>query len=82
MSGTTERSSMTQFISDDHAHRALGYLGVSLAERGDLAADFEQPLLLDLWDEALAATVDETFVPMREKVKRFVEAYNQVFRGA
>jgi hypothetical protein len=49
------------YVLDSHTRRAIGYLGASLAESGDLPADFEQPRLLDLWAEALEATmqVDE-----------------------
>jgi hypothetical protein len=36
--------------------KALGYLGVSLVESGDLNHNFELPKLLELWDEALEAT--------------------------
>jgi hypothetical protein len=46
------------YVSGAHARRALGYLGVELAERGDLPDDFEMPVLLDLWGDALTATVD------------------------
>lgn len=48
------------YVSGAHARRALGYLGARLAERGDLPAAFKQPLLLELWGEALAATLETT----------------------
>ena len=45
------------YISGAHGRRALGYLGVSLVEQGHLASDFEQPILLDIWAEALEKTM-------------------------
>jgi len=45
------------YITGAHTRRALGYLGATLAERGYLPVDFEQPLLLDLWGEALEITM-------------------------
>lgn len=46
------------YVLGAHARRAIGYLGAALSERGDLATDFEQPVLLDLWGEALQATME------------------------
>ncbi len=51
------------YVSGPHARRALGYLGVSLAARGYLDDEFEQPLLLALWGEALEATMEVDDVP-------------------
>jgi hypothetical protein len=45
------------YITGTHARRAIGYLGASLASQGDLPLDFEQPKLLDIWSEALVATM-------------------------
>jgi hypothetical protein len=53
-----EDSTSDWYILGAHARRALGYLGASLAESGDLPIDFEQPRLLDLWGEALTATME------------------------
>jgi hypothetical protein len=55
-----ERSDETSdwYVLGAHTRRAIGYLGASLAEHGHLPADFEQPLLLDLWGEALTATME------------------------
>jgi hypothetical protein len=46
------------YVLGAHARRAIGYLGFSLIERGYLNQDFELPRLLDLWGEALTATMD------------------------
>lgn len=46
------------YVSDAHVHRAIGWLGVELVERGDLPGDFELPILLELFGEALEATLD------------------------
>lgn len=45
------------YISQSHGIRALGYLGAKLAEEGSLPEEFEQPRLLLIWGEALAATM-------------------------
>lgn len=45
------------YVSDAHVHRALGYLGVELVQRGDLPGDFELPILLELFGAALGATM-------------------------
>lgn len=47
------------YISRAHAVRALGYLGATLAEDGDLDPDFEQPKLLDVFENGLNATVED-----------------------
>jgi hypothetical protein len=46
------------YVLGAHTRRAIGYLGAELAERGDLPPDFEQPQLLEIWGEALEATMD------------------------
>jgi hypothetical protein len=46
------------YVSDTHCRRAIGYLYTNLATKGHLAADFEAPLLLKMWGEALANTLD------------------------
>lgn len=47
------------YISRAHVVRALGYLGATLAEDGDLDPDFEQPKLLDVFENGLNATVED-----------------------
>jgi hypothetical protein len=46
------------YVSDTHCRRALGYLSVKLAEGGYVKPDFESPLLLDLWEESMAAAME------------------------
>jgi hypothetical protein len=48
------------YVSDVHCRRAIGYLSAELAEKGYLVPDFESPLLLEMWGEALSATMDVT----------------------
>ena len=45
------------YISRAHAVRALGYLGATLAEDGDLDPEFEQPKLLEVFADGLAKTI-------------------------
>lgn len=45
------------YISGAHGRRALGYLGAMLATEGIIPPDFEQPRLLEMWGEALGATM-------------------------
>jgi hypothetical protein len=55
------------YISGAHARRAVGHLSVALVEEGALPGDFELPRLLDLWGEALTATMsddDENLSPL------------------
>jgi len=47
------------YISRAHAVRALGYLGAEIAERGYLPEGFEQPLLLEIYEQGLNATVED-----------------------
>jgi hypothetical protein len=46
------------YVSVTHTRRAIGYLGAMLAEGFYLNPDFEQPLLLEFWSEALHKTMD------------------------
>jgi hypothetical protein len=46
------------YVSDRHCNRAIGYLSVDLVERGYLNPTFESPILLEMWGEALKATMD------------------------
>lgn len=46
------------YVSDVHCIRAIGYLGAKLAEDGYIPIDFEQPLLLKMWGDALQATMN------------------------
>lgn len=66
------------YVSDVHCRRAIGYLGAELAGRGDLRLDFEQPRLLEIWGEALSATMDVTepspIGPDVDLAKRFINA--------
>jgi hypothetical protein len=45
-------------LSRAHAYRALGWLAAELIERGLLPLDFDDTQLVDLYEEALGATVD------------------------
>jgi hypothetical protein len=45
------------YVSDVHCTRAIGHLSAALAEGGFLPPDFQSPLLLEMWGEALAATM-------------------------
>lgn len=60
MSAFEQDSPSGWYVLDAHTHRAIGYLGAALAESGDLPPSFEQPRLLELWGEALQATMDVT----------------------
>jgi hypothetical protein len=46
------------YVSDIHCRRAIGYLSAKLAEEGYLPADFQSPLLLKMWGEALQETMN------------------------
>jgi hypothetical protein len=47
------------YVTGAHTRRAVGYLGAHLAEHGYLPDDFEQPQLLEIWAQALLATVED-----------------------
>jgi hypothetical protein len=47
------------YVSGAHTVRAIGYLGVDLVDKGYLPQDFEMPLLLENWGEALVATIED-----------------------
>jgi len=46
------------YVSDVHCTRAIGHLSAALAEGGFLPPDFQSPLLLEMWGEALSATMN------------------------
>lgn len=57
------------YISDSHATRAVGYMGAAMVEKQWLVPDFIQPLLLALWGEALAATMQlDDLSPVDERM--------------
>jgi hypothetical protein len=45
------------YVSDVHCRRAIGYLSAELARKGYLVPDFQSPLLLVMWGEALSKTI-------------------------
>jgi hypothetical protein len=49
---------ISHYVLMTHCNRAIGYLSAELVERGYLPGDFESPLLLDMWGEALNKTLD------------------------
>jgi hypothetical protein len=49
---------ISHYVLMTHCTRAIGYLSADLVERGYLPSDFESPLLLDMWGEALNKTLD------------------------
>lgn len=51
-------TNISWYVSDIHCRRAIGYLSAKLVEDGYLQSDFELPLLLELWGEALEKTMD------------------------
>jgi hypothetical protein len=55
------------YISRTHSVKALGHLTADLAEQGYLQDDFEMPLMLDLWEKALIATVEDGRSPLDER---------------
>src|SRR5262245_25530343 len=66
------------YVSDVHCRRAIGYLSAALAESGYLRSDFQSPMLLDMWGEALTETMVVTepspLGPDQEAVRKFLLA--------
>lgn len=58
------------YVSGAHTRRALGHLGAQLAEKGLLPPSFEQPRLLDMWGDAIAATVEVNERPAQPEPQR------------
>jgi len=51
-------SSSDWYVLGAHTRRAIGYLSVALVERGLVPANTELSQFLDLWGEALQATME------------------------
>lgn len=67
------------YVTDRHCNRAIGYLSVKLAEEGYLPADFQSPLLLSMWGEALSKTMETSdpspIGPDPENAKRILRGF-------
>lgn len=51
------------YISEQHARRAVGYLGIAMAVRGYISPFFPFAEMHALWDEALQTTTEPSEKP-------------------
>lgn len=58
MEDSDSQTDIGWYVSDVHCRRAIGYLSAKLAEDGHVPPNFESPKLLEMWGEALSATMD------------------------
>lgn len=63
MDGPAEIKSNPTYISEQHARRAVGYLGIAMAVRGYISPFFPFAVMHDLWEEAIKTTTEASEKP-------------------